>query len=90
MTNELRYLESCKGVGTSMVTLIMKAGSQPCDITRKMVAETSAARNIRSRANRNSVLSALRSIGSYAKSQGKLPSHGVAIFAGADVGRQYL
>lgn len=68
-----------------MVTLIMKAGSQPCDITRKMTAEMAAARNIRSRTNRNSVLSALRSVGSYAKSQGKLPSNGVAIFAGVDI-----
>jgi peptide chain release factor subunit 1 len=81
----IEYLHQCKGSGTSLVTLTMKSGSLPSDITKRIVSEMSAASNIKSRVNRNSVTAALRSINQYAKSQKTLPANGVAIFAG-----QYL
>lgn len=77
----LRYLQGCKGEGTSLVTLIMKSG-QPGDVTKKITAELSAASNIRSRVNRQGVLKALRSIMSYATSVRSFGDNGVAIFAG--------
>lgn len=58
----LKYLNGCKGKGTNLVTLIMKAGSQSADVTKKVVAELSAASNIKSRVNRQGVQKALRSI----------------------------
>lgn len=79
---ELEQLEQCKGQGTSMVTLILKAGSLPSDITARMTSEYSAAGNIKSRVNRNSVREALRSISHFSKSQKHLNDNGVAIFAG--------
>lgn len=79
---DLSFLESCRGQGTSLVTLILSAGSQPSDITRRITAEMSAASNIKSRVNRLSVQSALRSIMAYAKTQRKLSDTGVAIFSG--------
>ena len=81
----LKYLHLCKGKGTSLVTLIMKAGSQPCDATKKITTETSAASNIRSRVNRQGVLRALRSIGAAVGGPNGVKScgdNGVAIFAG--------
>jgi len=78
----LKYLNACKGKGTNLVTLIMKAGSQPGDVTKKVVAELSAASNIKSRVNRQGVQKALRSIQSYSTSVRSFGDNGVAIFAG--------
>lgn len=80
--NTLQYLRGCKGKGTSLVTLIMKAGSQPADVTKRVTAELSAANNIKSRVNRQGVQKALRSIQAYSTSVKSFGDNGVAIFAG--------
>jgi peptide subunit release factor 1 (eRF1) len=80
--NTLEYIQGCKGKGTSLVTLIMKSGSQPGDVGKRVTTELSAASNIKSRVNRQGVQKALRSIMSYATSVRSFGDNGVAIFAG--------
>lgn len=86
MTNSaldtLEFLTKCNGKRTSLVTLIMRAGSQPGDVSKKVTTELSAASNIKDRVNRLGVKTALRSILSYTKSMKSFGDHGVAIFAG--------
>ena len=80
--DRIEQLSNCRGKGTSLVTLIMRAGSLPGDVTKKVLSELGAASNIKDRVNRNGVKSALRSVMSYTKSMKTFGDNGVAIFAG--------
>lgn len=79
---KLTELSRRKGYGTSMVTMIMRAGTNPSDASRRITGELSAAANIRDRKNRNSVLDALRSLQVQVKGLASLPETGVAVFSG--------
>lgn len=79
---DLQFLEKCKGQGTSLVSLIRKAGTQPGDVSRYVTEELSAASNIKSRTNRQGVQRALRSVQAYVKGMRNFSGNGVAIFAG--------
>ena len=76
------FLSKCHGKGTSLVTLIMRAGSQPGDVSKRVTTEMSAASNIKDRVNRLGVKTALRSVLAYTKGMKTFGDHGVAIFAG--------
>lgn len=80
----LRELSECKEKGTNLVTLIMRAGSTPGDVSRKLVPELSASSNIKSRVTRQKVQRALRSILAQTKSSkpDAYGDYGVAIFSG--------
>merc|ERR1712065_20552 len=52
-------LESARGNGTSMITLIAPPGDQISQLTRLLTDEQGSASNIKSRVNRLSVLSAI-------------------------------
>lgn len=78
----MEFLLTCRGKGTSLVSLVMRAGSQPGDASRKITSELSAASNIKDRVNRLSVKSALRSVLSHIKSMKSFGDNGVAIFSG--------
>ncbi len=80
--SKLEYLSQCCGSGTSLVTLIARAGTKAADLSQLITKEIGAATNIKDRKNRNGVLDALRSIHQYTKSLSSLPETGVAIFAG--------
>lgn len=80
----LQMLQTCKGKGTSLVTLTVKAGSTPADVSSRMTSELSASSNIKSRVTRQRVQRALRSISAYCKTakSSAFSPNGAAIFAG--------
>ena len=78
----LEQLKTYRGLGTSMVSVIARAGTLPGDLSKRINNEISAASNIKDRRNRHSVLEALKSINQYTKQHVQLPVNGVAIFSG--------
>ena len=80
-------LSSYQGSGTSMVTLIIRAGEQISRINSMLTEEMGTASNIKSRVNRLSVVSAITSAQQKLKLYSKTPPNGLCIFCGiADIG----
>ena len=78
----MKNLNSMKGNGTSLISLIIKAG-YPIALSNKMLTtEYGTASNIKSRVNRLSVLSAITSVQHVLKKYNKTPVNGLAIFCG--------
>jgi len=75
-------LEQAKGNGTSMITLLIPADTQLARVSKLLTTELGTASCIKSRANRNSVVTALKSIQNRVKLIKKLPPNGLAIFCG--------
>lgn len=80
-------VKSCRGSGTSLVSLIVRAGTPVADLGRRVKDEVAQARNIKDKTNRHNVLDALTSIDCYLRdAPSDLTSHlqtsGIAIFAG--------
>jgi len=83
-------LENAKGNGTSMITLLVPNDTQLIRLNKLITTELGTASCIKSRANRNSVVNALKSIQHRLKLITKLPPNGLAIFCGtvSDEGKE--
>lgn len=78
----LKKINSYKGNGTSMITLIIPPKSQINIYKDMLTTEYGTASNIKSRVNRLSVLSAITSTQYILKMYKQVPFHGLVIFSG--------
>lgn len=78
----VKELTNYKGNGTSMISLIIPPGSQ-IGLTNKMLTtELGTASNIKSRVNRQSVMSAITSTQAKLKLYSRIPKNGLVIYCG--------
>lgn len=75
-------LSKLRGVGTSVITLILPPGEQLTKVGDLLTKELSSATNIKSRVNRLSVLNAVTSAQNKLKLYKKLPDNGLVILCG--------
>jgi len=82
----LKRLEEVEGKGTTLVSLYVPGTFSQIARANQMVSEEyGTARNIKSSATRNAVMSALRSVQQQMKHFAKkVPENGIAIFCGAE------
>lgn len=78
----LRELGSYRGNGTSLITVMIQSGGDLNGMKRTLVEEYGTATNIKSRVNRQSVLSAIQSAQHKLKGFTKLPENGLVLFSG--------
>ncbi|KAI8893017.1 peptide chain release factor eRF1/aRF1 [Globomyces pollinis-pini] len=76
----IKELESARGNGTSMISLIIPPKQQISKTVHKLTDEYGTASNIQSRVNRLSVLGALTSIKERLKLYTKVPTNGLVIY----------
>lgn len=81
----LKFLDSCKGNGTSVVSLVLPPGEQISRASDMMSKEIGSAECIKSRVNRLSVLGALSSCIQKLKLYTKVPENGLVIYSGTAV-----
>eukprot|EP01055_Gregarina_sp_Pseudo9_P005396 Gregarina_sp_Pseudo_9__5395@NODE_65_length_4632_cov_53_918354_g60_i0_p2_GENE_NODE_65_length_4632_cov_53_918354_g60_i0NODE_65_length_4632_cov_53_918354_g60_i0_p2_ORF_typecomplete_len441_score107_32eRF1_2/PF03464_15/3_4e44eRF1_3/PF03465_15/1_8e39eRF1_1/PF03463_15/3_5e29acVLRF1/PF18859_1/1_1e08baeRF_family10/PF18854_1/2_1e07Ribosomal_L7Ae/PF01248_26/0_25_NODE_65_length_4632_cov_53_918354_g60_i0401362 len=81
----IKNLESARGNGTSMISLIIKPRDEIARINRLLVEEYGTASNIKSRVNRLSVLSAISSTQQRLKRYNRTPPNGLVIYCGTIV-----
>ena len=79
---ELKRLESIRGSGTELISVYIPPGTQISDVTGKLRDEHGQASNIKSKATRTNVQSALDKILQYLKLYKQAPKNGMAIFCG--------
>ncbi|KAJ3452718.1 eukaryotic peptide chain release factor subunit [Anaeramoeba flamelloides] len=80
----LKKLRESIGIGTSVITMIMPAGrDQLSKATHHIIDELGKAKNIKSRKNKQSVITALLSAQNKLKMITHLPKNGLALFCGA-------
>lgn len=82
MKKLIKSLEAARGNGTSMISLIMPPKEQIARINQKLADEYGTASNIKSRVNRQSVLSAITSTQNRLKIYTKVPPNGLIIYCG--------
>jgi peptide chain release factor subunit 1 len=78
----IQQLENTQGNGTSMITLYIPPKDPTSKSVKLLTDEYGAAMNIKSRANRLSVQTAIRSVQAKLKLIPRVPPNGVAIFCG--------
>ncbi|GAA0162935.1 hypothetical protein Leryth_008661 [Lithospermum erythrorhizon] len=78
----IKGLESVRGNGTSMISLIIPPGDQISRVTRMLAEEYGTASNIKSRVNRQSVLGAITSAQQKLKLYNKVPPNGLILYTG--------
>lgn len=78
----IKYLESARGNGTSMISLVMPPKSQISMFQKKLTDEYGTASNIKSRVNRLSVLSAITSTQQKLKLYNTCPENGLVLYCG--------
>merc|ERR1712094_33989 len=78
----IKNLAQARGNGTSMVSLIMPQGEDLGKINHILVQEFGTASNIKSKTNKLSVLSAIKSTQERIKLYNKMPKNGLVIFCG--------
>jgi len=78
----IKNLGQARGNGTSMVSLIMPQGEDLGKINHMLVQEFGTASNIKSKTNKLSVLSAIKSTQERLKLYNKMPKNGLVIFCG--------
>lgn len=78
----VKQLDAIKGRHTELVTVYVPAGYSLVDIASQLRQEQSTAENIKSKAVRKNVTSALEKILRHLTLYKKTPEHGVAIFSG--------
>lgn len=78
----IEKLESYTGSGTSVISLLIPPGEQLSSVTGMLTNEYGTASNIKSRVNKNAVLSAITSAMSRLKLYNRLPPNGLAIYCG--------
>lgn len=77
-----KILSSVKGIGTSMISLIIPPGDQISRVNKMLSEEYSTAVNIKSRVNRLSVMSAIVSVQQKLKLYSRLPDNGLILYGG--------
>ncbi|CDR45373.1 CYFA0S18e00386g1_1 [Cyberlindnera fabianii] len=78
----IKALEQARGNGTSMISLIIPPKSQVAFYTKMLTDEYGTASNIKSRVNRQSVLSAITSTQQKLKLYTRVPPNGLVIYCG--------
>jgi peptide chain release factor subunit 1 len=78
----IKALESARGAGTSMISLIMPPKDQVSRASKMLGDEYGTASNIKSRVNRLSVLSAITSAQQRLKLYTKVPPNGLVVYTG--------
>lgn len=85
MRKLIKNLESARGNGTSMISLIIPPKEQIARWSQKLTEEYGTASNIKSRVNRLSVLSAITSTQQKLKLYNKVPTNGLLVYCGTIV-----
>jgi peptide chain release factor subunit 1 len=78
----VQRLQAARGNGTSMISLIIPPKDQISRISKMLAEEFGTASNIKSRVNRQSVLSAITSTQQRLKLYNKVPPNGLVIYCG--------
>ncbi|CAA6658392.1 unnamed protein product [Spirodela intermedia] len=78
----IKALESARGNGTSMISLIMPPRDQISRVAKMLGDEYGTASNIKSRVNRQSVLGAITSAQQRLKLHSKVPPNGLVLYTG--------
>ncbi|KAG5362468.1 Eukaryotic peptide chain release factor subunit 1 [Yarrowia sp. C11] len=78
----IKNLEAARGNGTSMISLIMPPKTQIPQYSKMLTDEYGTASNIKSRVNRQSVLSAITSTQQRLKLYNRVPTNGLVIYCG--------
>jgi peptide chain release factor subunit 1 len=78
----IKDLSSYRGNGTSMISLVVPAGYQISLISKMLTVELGTASNIKSRVNRQSVMSAITSTQAKLKRYSRTPKNGLVIYCG--------
>lgn len=78
----LHQLENTKGEHTSLITLLIPATHNLLLTVNKLNGEYSDSSNIKSRTNRQSVQTALKSLIYHVKQTKTVPANGIAFFSG--------
>ncbi|KAL2896816.1 Eukaryotic peptide chain release factor subunit 1-3 [Bienertia sinuspersici] len=78
----IEKLEVARGNGTSMISLIIPHREQICRVMKMLGDEAGTASNIKSRVNRQSVLSAITSAQQRLKLYTKVPPNGLILYTG--------
>lgn len=78
----IRYLDSAKGEGTSMISVIIPPGKKIADMQRQLVDQYGNAENIKDRVNRQSVQAGITSAKEKLKTYNKVPKNGLLVYAG--------
>ncbi|CAM6037564.1 unnamed protein product [Sphagnum compactum] len=81
----IKALESARGNGTSMISLIMPPRDQVSRVTKMLGDEFGTASNIKNRVNRQSVLGAITSAQQRLKLHNKVPPNGLVLYTGTIV-----
>lgn len=81
----IKALESARGNGTSMISLIMPPKDQISRVAKMLGDEYGTASNIKSRVNRQSVLGAITSAQQRLKLYSKVPPNGLVLYTGTIV-----
>ncbi|KAL2549003.1 Eukaryotic peptide chain release factor subunit 1-3 [Forsythia ovata] len=81
----IKAMESARGNGTSMISLIIPPGDQISRVTKMLAEEYGTASNIKSRVNRQSVLGAITSAQQRLKLYNKVPPNGLVLYTGTIV-----
>ncbi|KAF7289686.1 Peptide chain release factor subunit 1 [Mycena chlorophos] len=81
----VKSLESARGGGTSMISLILPPGGQIARTAAMLTQEHGTASQIKSRVNRQSVQSAITSAQQRLKLYNKVPPNGLALYMGTIV-----
>jgi len=78
----IKALEAARGNGTSMISLIIPPRDQISRVSKLLADEYGTASNIKSRVNRQSVLSAITSTQQRLKLYSKVPENGLVLYCG--------
>jgi peptide chain release factor subunit 1 len=81
----IKALESARGNGTSMISLIMPPRDQVSRVAKMLGDEFGTASNIKNRVNRQSVLGAITSAQQRLKLYNKVPARGLVLYTGTIV-----
>ncbi|KAG9091814.1 Polypeptide release factor (eRF1) in translation termination, partial [Ceratobasidium sp. UAMH 11750] len=82
MKKLIRSLDSARGAGTSMISLIIPPKDQIARVNTTLTQEYGTASNIKSRVNRLSVLAAITSTQQRLKLYNRVPPNGLVLFVG--------
>lgn len=78
----IERLDSFRGNGTSMISLIVPPKDQIARVTKMLADEAGTASNIKSRVNRQSVQTAISSVQQKLKTYNRVPDKGLIVYCG--------
>ncbi|KAK3138944.1 hypothetical protein QOZ80_5AG0375560 [Eleusine coracana subsp. coracana] len=85
LKNSIKTLDAARGNGTSMISLVVPPVDQISRVTKMLADEHAASSNIKSRANRQSVLGAITSAIQRLKLYPRVPPNGLVLYTGTIV-----